>query len=85
MGRNIAARRVGAATESTLQLNPPSRINATGPRHRRVPLSREELDVKNETIVQKLWTKPEFRRLGEIKDVAGAETPLAQGAGNTKS
>ena len=41
--------------------------------------------MKKETIVQKLWTKPEIRRLGEIKDVAGAETPLAQGAGNSKS
>ena len=31
------------------------------------------------------WTKPEIKRLGEIKDVAGNQTPLAQSAGNTKS
>jgi len=30
------------------------------------------------------WTKPEIKRLGEIKDVAGKETPLAQ-TSNTKS
>lgn len=30
------------------------------------------------------WTKPELTRLGEIKDVAGKQTPLAQ-ATNTKS
>jgi hypothetical protein len=41
--------------------------------------------MKKETMSRKEWTKPEIRRLGEIKDVAGQETPLAQGAGNTKS
>jgi len=30
------------------------------------------------------WTKPEIKRLGEIKDVAGNQTALTQ-AGNTKS
>jgi len=30
------------------------------------------------------WTKPEIKRLGEIKDVAGNQTPLAQ-ASNAKS
>lgn len=35
--------------------------------------------------LRKAWSKPELKRLGEIKGVAGAETPSAQGAGNTKS
>ncbi len=30
------------------------------------------------------WTKPELTRLGEIKDVAGKQTPLSQG-NNQKS
>jgi len=29
---------------------------------------------------KKLWTKPELKRLGEIKDVAGAQTPNSQAA-----
>ena len=33
----------------------------------------------------KSWVKPEVKRLGELKDVAGAETPNDQGAGNSKS
>lgn len=33
----------------------------------------------------RVWTKPEIKRLGEIRDVAGAETPKAQAAGNVKS
>jgi hypothetical protein len=41
--------------------------------------------MKNDTLSRKEWTKPEIRRLGEIKDVAGQESPLAQSAGNTKS
>ena len=40
--------------------------------------------MKKETVNSGQWIKPEIRRLGEIRDVAGAETPLAQ-AGNTKS
>jgi hypothetical protein len=43
-----------------------------------------ELGMKKETVGPNRWTKPEIRRLGEIKDVAGAQTPVAQ-AGNTKS
>lgn len=27
------------------------------------------------------WAKPELLRLGKLADVAGAQTPLAQGAG----
>lgn len=34
---------------------------------------------------KKAWSKPELKRLGEIQDVAGGQTPLAQGAGNVKS
>jgi hypothetical protein len=41
--------------------------------------------MKNGTSRPQMWTKPEIRRLGQIRDVAGQETPLAQGAGNTKS
>lgn len=33
----------------------------------------------------KSWVKPAVKRLGELKDVAGAETPNAQGAGDVKS
>lgn len=29
----------------------------------------------------KVWAKPELVRLGRLADVAGAQTPLAQGAG----
>jgi hypothetical protein len=34
---------------------------------------------------RKAWIKPELRHLGEMRDVAGAETPNAQGSGNSKS
>lgn len=37
-----------------------------------------------EKMIRKAWSKPEFKRLGDIKDVAGAQTPNSQ-AGNTKS
>jgi len=40
--------------------------------------------MKKETVSPRQWTKPEVRRLGEIKDVAGAQTPVTQAA-NTKS
>lgn len=36
-------------------------------------------------VTKKVWRKPQIKRLGEIKDVAGSQTPLAQAAGNTKS
>jgi hypothetical protein len=38
-----------------------------------------------QTTRTKAWTKPEIRRLGVIKDVAGAEVAKAQSAGNVKS
>ncbi len=31
--------------------------------------------------VKKKWTRPELKRLGEIKDVAGSQTPISQGNG----
>lgn len=34
---------------------------------------------------RKAWNRPEIKRIGEIGDVSGVETPNAQGAGNTKS
>jgi hypothetical protein len=33
------------------------------------------------TPKSKVWTKPQINRLGEIKDVAGAQGAGAQGAG----
>lgn len=41
--------------------------------------------MKKDMVTPKLWSKPEIKRLGEIKDVSGAQTPLAQSAGNVKS
>lgn len=38
----------------------------------------------NKTKIQP-WTKPELVRLGKIADVAGAQNPVAQSAGNVKS
>ncbi|MGH8525321.1 MAG: hypothetical protein ACREXY_14290 [Gammaproteobacteria bacterium] len=32
-------------------------------------------------IKPKVWTKPELKRLGEIKDVAGDQTAGPQGSG----
>jgi hypothetical protein len=37
--------------------------------------------MNKEAISPKRWTKPELRRLGEIKDVAGAQGAGAQAAG----
>lgn len=34
--------------------------------------------------LRKAWIKPELKHIGEIRDVAGAETPNSQ-AGNSKS
>lgn len=42
-------------------------------------------DVTDKATKKKLWTKPALERIGEIKQVAGAQTPNAQAAGNTKS
>ena len=42
-----------------------------------------ELGMKQKTV-RPGWSKPAIRRLGTIRDVAGAQTPIAQ-AGNTKS
>jgi hypothetical protein len=33
----------------------------------------------------KVWTKPEVRRLGQLKDIAGAAGVGTQGAGAAKS
>jgi hypothetical protein len=37
--------------------------------------------MTRETTKRKVWTKPQLTRLGEIKDVAGAQGVGAQGAG----
>ena len=37
--------------------------------------------MTTETTRRQVWTKPEIKRLGEIKDVAGAQGAGAQGAG----
>jgi hypothetical protein len=40
--------------------------------------------MTTETTKRHMWTKPQIKRLGEIRDVAGAQTPVSQ-ATNTKS
>lgn len=40
--------------------------------------------VTKEAANKKPWVKPELKRIGEINQVAGAQTPNSQ-AGNTKS
>ena len=37
--------------------------------------------MQNEAIKARKWSKPEVRRLGQIKDVAGAQGVGTQGAG----
>ena len=37
------------------------------------------------SVPQKTWAKPELKRIGQIADVAGPQTPVAQAAGNVKS
>lgn len=37
--------------------------------------------MKKKMVRPRAWTKPEIRRLGEMKDVAGAQAAGAQGAG----
>ncbi len=37
--------------------------------------------MTKDTTKSKEWTKPQLRRLGQIKDVAGAQGAGAQGAG----
>jgi hypothetical protein len=40
--------------------------------------------VTKETAKRKAWAKPELKRIGKIRDVAGPQTPNSQ-AGNVKS
>lgn len=37
--------------------------------------------MKNDTSKSKVWTRPEVRRLGTIKDVANSQGSGSQGAG----
>jgi hypothetical protein len=37
--------------------------------------------MKKYDVKSRVWAKPEIRRLGEIKDVAGAQGAGTQGAG----
>lgn len=40
------------------------------------------MSQSNETVRKRLeWRRPELKRLGTIADVAGAQTPVAQGNG----
>lgn len=48
-----------------------------------LPPTTEERGVGNE-VRKKKWTKPKLKLIGEIKDVAGTQTPLSQ-AVNAKS
>jgi len=41
--------------------------------------------VTKKVAKKRAWTKLELRRIGEITEVAGAQTPGSQAAGNTKS
>ena len=41
--------------------------------------------MNKDSANKKSWTKPELKRLGKIRDVAGAQTPVAQAAGGVKS
>lgn len=40
-----------------------------------------ELGMKKIGVEQRIWIKPEIRRLGAIKDVAGAQGAGTQGGG----
>jgi hypothetical protein len=40
-----------------------------------------ELGMKKDAVNQRVWIKPEIRRLGTIKDVAGAQGAGTQGGG----
>lgn len=41
----------------------------------------QERGMITETAKPKVWTRPQIKRLGEIKDVAGAQGAGAQAAG----
>lgn len=41
--------------------------------------------MKPQPKTQSDWSKPELKRIGRIADVAGAERPVSQAAGNVKS
>ena len=43
------------------------------------------MSVKKLEKAAKTWIRPEFKRLGAIRDVAGAELPGAQAANGKKS
>lgn len=49
-----------------------------------LPVARGGSGMKRKTVQRNDWTRPELVRLGTIKDVAGAQTPVAQ-ATNVKS
>lgn len=70
-----------------MQLRPNLRILSGLSRHikcRAGPAAWEQV-MTEVASKPKNWTKPEVKRLGEIQDVAGAETAKAQAAGNVKS
>jgi len=69
-----------ATHQIPLQHRPDLRI-VNGLNARTANHSARERGMTKETTRSKIWTKPEIRRLGEIKDVAGAQGVGAQGAG----
>ena len=40
-----------------------------------------ELSMRKDTMKRREWIKPKLTRLGEIRDVAGNQTPGPQGSG----
>ena len=42
---------------------------------------RRELGMRQKSVKPNEWSKPEIRRLGKIKDVAGAQGAGSQGGG----
>ena len=49
--------------------------------HLCVPSHAREIGMKIDAVRQRVWTKPEIRRLGAIRDVAGNQGAGTQGAG----
>ena len=44
--------------------------------------TQQELRVAKKAVNKKKWTKPELRRIGQIKDVAGPDGFGTQGSNN---
>lgn len=58
-------------------LQPPRDLRINGGAHQ----LRRELGMRRKTVKPSVWTKPEIKQLGRIKDVAGAQGAGTQGSG----